>query len=102
GRPRLGKDIPCRAEVFLFQIRHAKMAGDGRHEEPYLMFFRQCETLFENDCGRCRIASAEHQAPTAISRRDAIEGPTGFIGYRLGSSLELVGRIEFAERRMGE
>src|SRR6202035_2732307 len=33
---------------------------------------------------------------------DAIEGPTGFIGYRLGSSLELVGRIEFAERRMGE
>src|ERR1700754_610250 len=66
------------------------------------MLLRQRESLLENDGSGCRFASTDHQDATAVSRRDAIEWPLAFVGYLLGSPLELVGCIDLPQRRMGE
>src|SRR5260221_4557764 len=84
------KDPWCRVDAFLLQVRHSTLAWEDRDERPSPMLLRQGESLVENDGRRCRIASAKHQAATAISRRDAIEWPIAFVGYLLGAPLKLV------------
>src|SRR5258708_5230988 len=90
GCPCAAKEPSCRGDAFLLQVRHSTLACDDRDEQPYPMLLRQRESLVENDGRRCRIASAKHQAATAISRRDAIEWPIAFVGYLLGAPLKLV------------